>query len=86
MVDSFLQINLAAIVNADFSLNGPDEPVILDIGGDGTGLDITPVSPKEVGGLGLAPGANLADSIAFVEATHGTAPKCADKDSKGRAP
>ena len=34
----------------------------------------------QVGGLGLAPGANLGDEIGFFEATHGTAPKYADKD------
>ncbi len=34
----------------------------------------------QVGGLGLAPGANLGDAIGFFEATHGTAPKYADKD------
>jgi isocitrate dehydrogenase len=33
-----------------------------------------------VGGLGLAPGANLGDSIAVFEATHGTAPAHAGKD------
>jgi isocitrate dehydrogenase len=34
----------------------------------------------QVGGLGMAPGANIGDEIAFFEATHGTAPKYADKD------
>jgi isocitrate dehydrogenase len=34
----------------------------------------------QVGGLGLAPGANIGDYIALFEATHGTAPKYADKD------
>ncbi len=34
----------------------------------------------EVGGIGIAPGANLSDSIAMFEATHGTAPKYAGKD------
>ncbi|CAH1387902.1 NADP-dependent isocitrate dehydrogenase [Candidatus Nitrotoga sp. M5] len=34
----------------------------------------------EVGGIGIAPGANLSDSIAIFEATHGTAPKYAGKD------
>lgn len=33
-----------------------------------------------VGGLGLAPGANIGDFIGLFEATHGTAPKYADKD------
>lgn len=34
----------------------------------------------EVGGIGIAPGANLADAVAMFEATHGTAPKYAGQD------
>jgi len=34
----------------------------------------------EVGGMGIAPGANMADHIAVFEATHGTAPKYANLD------
>jgi isocitrate dehydrogenase len=34
----------------------------------------------QVGGLGMAPGANVGDYIGLFEATHGTAPKYADKD------
>lgn len=34
----------------------------------------------EVGGIGIAPGANMADHIAVFEATHGTAPKYANQD------
>ena len=34
----------------------------------------------QVGGIGIAPGANLSDTIAMFEATHGTAPKIAGKD------
>ncbi|WP_338483285.1 NADP-dependent isocitrate dehydrogenase [Pseudomonas trivialis] len=34
----------------------------------------------EVGGIGIAPGANLSDTVAMFEATHGTAPKYAGKD------
>ena len=34
----------------------------------------------QVGGLGLAPGANIGDEVGFFEATHGTAPKYAGKD------
>lgn len=34
----------------------------------------------QVGGIGLAPGANLSDTVAMFEATHGTAPKYAGKD------
>ena len=34
----------------------------------------------QVGGIGIAPGANIGDDIAIFEATHGTAPKYAGKD------
>ena len=34
----------------------------------------------QVGGIGIAPGGNLSDSVAMFEATHGTAPKYAGKD------
>lgn len=34
----------------------------------------------EVGGIGIAPGANLSDKVAIFEATHGTAPKYAGKN------
>ncbi|HHO67734.1 MAG TPA: NADP-dependent isocitrate dehydrogenase [Gammaproteobacteria bacterium] len=34
----------------------------------------------QVGGIGMAPGANLSDTVALFEATHGTAPKYAGKD------
>jgi len=34
----------------------------------------------QVGGIGMAPGANLSDKVALFEATHGTAPKYAGKD------
>ncbi len=34
----------------------------------------------EVGGIGIAPGANLSDEVAMFEATHGTAPKYAGQD------
>jgi isocitrate dehydrogenase len=34
----------------------------------------------QVGGLGMAPGANMSDDVALFEATHGTAPKYAGKD------
>ncbi|MHB1300189.1 MAG: NADP-dependent isocitrate dehydrogenase [Burkholderiales bacterium] len=35
----------------------------------------------QVGGIGIAPGANLSDEVAMFEATHGTAPKYAGKDN-----
>ena len=34
----------------------------------------------QVGGIGIAPGANLSDKVAIFEATHGTAPKYAGQD------
>jgi isocitrate dehydrogenase len=34
-----------------------------------------------VGGIGIAPGANISDDFAVFEATHGTAPKYAGKES-----
>ena len=34
----------------------------------------------EVGGVGIAPGANIGDYVALFEATHGTAPKYANQD------
>jgi isocitrate dehydrogenase len=34
----------------------------------------------QVGGIGIAPGANMSDDVAFFEATHGTAPKYAGQD------
>jgi len=41
---------------------------------------ISDACAAQVGGLGIAPGANIGDGYAFFEATHGTAPKYADKD------
>jgi isocitrate dehydrogenase len=41
---------------------------------------LSDAAAAQVGGLGLAPGANIGDRAAIFEATHGTAPKYADKD------
>jgi isocitrate dehydrogenase len=41
---------------------------------------ISDAAAAQVGGLGMAPGANIGDKAAIFEATHGTAPKYADKD------
>ncbi|MBV8207225.1 MAG: isocitrate dehydrogenase (NADP(+)) [Acidobacteria bacterium] len=41
---------------------------------------ISDACAAQVGGLGIAPGANIGDQYAVFEATHGTAPKYADKD------
>jgi isocitrate dehydrogenase len=57
----------------------PDEYSILatpNLNGD----YLSDAAAAQVGGLGMAPGANIGDSAAVFEATHGTAPKYADKD------
>ncbi len=41
---------------------------------------ISDAAAAQVGGLGIAPGANIGDGYAVFEASHGTAPKYADKD------
>ena len=41
---------------------------------------ISDACAAQVGGLGIAPGANIGDGYAIFEATHGTAPKYADKN------
>jgi isocitrate dehydrogenase len=38
----------------------------------------------QVGGIGIAPGANIGDECALFEATHGTAPKYAGQDKANR--
>jgi isocitrate dehydrogenase len=57
----------------------PDEYSILatpNLNGD----YLSDAAAAQVGGLGMAPGANIGDKAAVFEATHGTAPKYADKD------
>jgi isocitrate dehydrogenase len=41
---------------------------------------LSDAAAAQIGGLGMAPGANIGDEIGFFEATHGTAPKYAGKD------
>ena len=41
---------------------------------------ISDACAAQIGGLGMAPGANIGDGFGIFEATHGTAPKYADKD------
>jgi isocitrate dehydrogenase len=41
---------------------------------------LSDATAAQIGGLGMAPGANMSDEIAFFEATHGTAPKYAGQD------
>jgi isocitrate dehydrogenase len=57
----------------------PDEYSVLatpNLNGD----YLSDAAAAQVGGLGMAPGANIGDSAAVFEATHGTAPKYADLD------
>jgi isocitrate dehydrogenase len=57
----------------------PDEYEVLatpNLNGD----YLSDAAAAQVGGLGMAPGANIGDFIGLFEATHGTAPKYADKD------
>ncbi len=57
----------------------PDEYSViatLNLNGD----YISDALAAQVGGIGMAPGANLSDTVAMFEATHGTAPKYAGKD------
>jgi isocitrate dehydrogenase len=57
----------------------PDEYTILatpNLNGD----YLSDAAAAQVGGLGMAPGANIGDRAAVFEATHGTAPKYADLD------
>src|SRR5258705_9637704 len=57
----------------------PDEDDVittLNLNGD----YISDALAAQVGGIGIAPGANLSDTVAMFEATHGTAPKYAGKD------
>jgi isocitrate dehydrogenase len=44
------------------------------------GDSVSDALAAQVGGIGIAPGANMSDSVAMFEATHGTAPKYAGKD------
>ena len=60
-------------------LTRPDEYDVLatpNLNGD----YLSDACAAQVGGLGMAPGANMGDYIGLFEATHGTAPKYADKD------
>ncbi len=60
-------------------LTRPDEYDVLatpNLNGD----YLSDACAAQVGGLGMAPGANIGDYIGLFEATHGTAPKYADKD------
>jgi isocitrate dehydrogenase len=57
----------------------PDEYSVLampNLNGD----YMSDAAAAQIGGLGMAPGANMSDEIALFEATHGTAPKYAGQD------
>jgi isocitrate dehydrogenase len=78
--DSKLQIN-DRIADAMFQqlLLRPDEYSVLattNLNGD----YLSDACAAQVGGLGMAPGANIGDHAAVFEATHGTAPKYAGQD------
>ena len=57
----------------------PDEYDVIATG-NLNGDYISDALAAQVGGIGIAPGANLSDTVAMFEATHGTAPKYAGKD------
>lgn len=69
IVDTFLQQILLRPVEYDVIAT-------LNLNGD----YVSGAVAAQAGGIGIAPGANLSDSIAMFEATHGTAPKYAGKD------
>ncbi len=69
IADAFLQQIL--LRPADY-----DVIATLNLNGD----YISDALAAEVGGIGIAPGANLSDTVAMFEATHGTAPKYAGQD------
>jgi isocitrate dehydrogenase len=69
ITDAFLQQIL--LRPAEFSVIAT-----LNLNGD----YISDALSAQVGGIGIAPGGNLSDSVACFEATHGTAPKYAGKD------
>jgi isocitrate dehydrogenase len=69
IADAFLQQILLRPVEYDVIAT-------LNLNGD----YISDALAAQVGGIGIAPGANLSDSVAMFEATHGTAPKYAGKD------
>lgn len=69
IADAFLQQIL--LRPADYSV-----VATLNLNGD----YISDALAAQVGGIGIAPGANLSDSVAMFEATHGTAPKYAGQD------
>ncbi|MGZ4417586.1 MAG: NADP-dependent isocitrate dehydrogenase [Gaiellaceae bacterium] len=69
IADAFLQQILTR--PADY-----DVIATLNLNGD----FISDALAAQVGGIGIAPGANLSDTVAMFEATHGTAPKYAGQD------
>jgi isocitrate dehydrogenase len=69
IADAFLQ---------EILLRPEDHDVVatLNLNGD----YVSDALAAQVGGIGIAPGANLSDTVAMFEATHGTAPKIAGRD------
>jgi isocitrate dehydrogenase len=74
IADAFLQEIL--LHPADYSVIAT-----LNLNGD----YISDALAAQVGGIGMAPGANLSDRVALFEATHGTAPNIAGKDEANPA-
>jgi isocitrate dehydrogenase len=69
MVDAFMQ--QALLRPAQY-----DVVATMNLNGDYISASLV----AQVGGVGIAPGANMSDSVAMFEATHGSAPKYAGKD------
>jgi isocitrate dehydrogenase len=69
MADAFLQQSM--LRPSEF-----DVIATMNLNGD----YISAAVAAQVGGIGITPGANMSDSVAMFEATHGTAPKYAGKD------
>ncbi len=69
IADAFLQ---------EILLHPEDHDIVatLNLNGD----YVSDALAAQVGGIGIAPGANLSDTVAMFEATHGTAPMIAGKD------
>lgn len=81
-------------MNADYTINVPDQPILPYIEGDGIGVDIFHTMIKVIDAsvkkaykgrrkiqwMEIYAGANMSDSISLFEATHGTAPAIAGQN------
>lgn len=73
-----LKDRIADAMFQELLLNPEDYEVIVTTNLNGDYL--SDAGAAQIGGLGIAPGANLSDQVALFEATHGTAPTIAGKD------